>query len=88
MRLRLTKKLATVIDGIDLSAHKPGDIVDLTWMEARLLVAEGWAVPASGGGAVEDRRKNGSLASHPVDRLGARAADWPGPSKLAERRLR
>jgi hypothetical protein len=50
MRVRLIKKLAAVIDGIDVSAHTPGDLLDLKATEARLLIAEGWAVS-------ENRRK-------------------------------
>jgi hypothetical protein len=67
MRVRLTKKYAEMIDGIDLSAHEPGDVFDLERSSARLLVAEGWAVP-------ERRRKylhGGSQA------LPAVAADRP-----------
>ena len=44
MRLRLIKKLAQKIDGVDLSAHDLGDILNLSRSEARLLIAEGWAV--------------------------------------------
>jgi len=44
MTVQLIKKFAERIDGIDLSAYKPGDLVDLTQSEAWLLLAEGWAV--------------------------------------------
>jgi len=43
MRVRLTRKLAQVIDGIDLSGSRVGDVLELTDSEAELLVAEGWA---------------------------------------------
>lgn len=42
----LTRKLAEVIDGIDLSERRVGDRVPLGRAEARLLIAEGWAEPA------------------------------------------
>jgi hypothetical protein len=44
MRVRLTKKFAERIDGIDLRAHKPGDTLDLSRSDAFNLIAEGWAV--------------------------------------------
>ena len=44
MDLRLTRKLAEVIDGVDLTGRAVGDIVKLPASEARLLIAEGWAV--------------------------------------------
>ena len=44
MELRLTRKLAEVIDGVDLTGRTVGDILKLPASEARLLIAEGWAV--------------------------------------------
>ena len=45
MQVRLTKKLAEVIDGIDLSDRRVGDVVDLPKHDAEILLAEGWASP-------------------------------------------
>jgi hypothetical protein len=45
MRVRLTKKLADEIDGINLAGHNVGDVLELPPAEAELLVAEGWATP-------------------------------------------
>jgi hypothetical protein len=44
MRVRLIRKLADNLDGIDVSAHHEGDVLDLPEGRATLLVAEGWAV--------------------------------------------
>jgi hypothetical protein len=44
MKVRLTKKLAECIDDVPLSDHRVGDVLDLPAPEARLLLAEGWAV--------------------------------------------
>jgi hypothetical protein len=44
MRVLLTRKLAEVIDGIDLSSRKIGDVFDVSGTEGRLLVAERWAI--------------------------------------------
>jgi hypothetical protein len=46
MLVRLTQKLAECIDGIDLSGHSAGQIIELPDPQAALLVAEGWATPA------------------------------------------
>lgn len=46
MLIRLTRKLAGVIDGVDLTRWSVGDLVELSEWEARTLIAEGWAEPA------------------------------------------
>src|SRR5687767_15688223 len=45
MRVYLARKLAEKINGVDLTAHKPGDVLDLSASEARLIIAEGWGIP-------------------------------------------
>jgi hypothetical protein len=45
MRIRLTRKFAELIDGIDLSRRRVGDVIEIPVREARLLIAEGWAAP-------------------------------------------
>ena len=77
MRVRLIKKLAEMIDGIDLNGREPGDVLDLEFPEARLLVAEGWAVPEDGSG----RRRYMSAAPHSASVRGL-AADRPKLAKL------
>jgi hypothetical protein len=44
MHVRLTAKLAEVVNGIDLKPYAEGDIIDLPERDARLLIAEKWAV--------------------------------------------
>jgi hypothetical protein len=44
MWVRLTRRLADCIDGVNLSAHRVGDVFEVTRHEAELLVAEAWAV--------------------------------------------
>ena len=51
MRVRLIRKLALQIDGIDLTNHEVGDTIDLPEAKAHLLVAEGWAIHESRFGA-------------------------------------
>lgn len=48
MKVRLTRKLAQLINGVDLSKATAGDTLDLTEKEARTLIAEGWAVYDNG----------------------------------------
>ncbi len=42
-RVRLTKKLAPILNGIDLSKVEVGDIIDLPNATAVILIREGWA---------------------------------------------
>jgi hypothetical protein len=44
MHIRLIQKLADVLDGVDLSRHRVGDVFDAISRDARLLIAERWAV--------------------------------------------
>ena len=43
MVVRLTRKLAEIVDDIDLRSYHVGQLIDLPWREALLLMAEGWA---------------------------------------------
>ena len=45
MRVRLTRKFADEIDGIDLKGHEVGDVLDLPEPQAHLILAEEWAMP-------------------------------------------
>lgn len=45
MKVRLTRKLAEQLDGIDVSARNEGDVFDLPRAQAQLLIAEHWAMP-------------------------------------------
>jgi hypothetical protein len=45
MKIRLTKRFAKFIDGIDLSRAAAGEVLDLSSREAALLILEGWAAP-------------------------------------------
>jgi len=46
MFIRLVRKLAEQLDGIDVSAHCAGDVIEVPRYEAELLIAEEWAVAA------------------------------------------
>jgi hypothetical protein len=59
MRVRLTRKLAERVDGVDLSAHSVGDVMDVSPNEAWLLIAEQWAVPDESHAAAESAADEG-----------------------------
>ena len=58
MKVRLTKKLAERIDGINLGSSRVGDVLDLSEPEARLLIAEDWATPR------ERRQEQSRIVEH------------------------
>jgi hypothetical protein len=68
MKVRLTKKFAEEIDGIDLSRVEVGDLLLLPRRDALLLVREGWATPF-----IEP-------ADHADDRPRRRRTDDPEPA--------
>jgi hypothetical protein len=43
MRIRLTRRLADTLNGIDLSGCRVGQVIDLPQSDARMLILEGWA---------------------------------------------
>jgi len=45
MRVLLIRKLADMIDGIDLRGRETGDILDIPATDAQVLMAEQWAIP-------------------------------------------
>jgi hypothetical protein len=44
-KVRLTRKFANMINGIDLSRARTGEEMLVSARDAEILVAEGWAVP-------------------------------------------
>lgn len=47
MRVRLLRKLATFLNGLDLSHVNVGDVFDLPERDAAMLIREGWAEPVT-----------------------------------------
>jgi hypothetical protein len=43
VKVRLTRKFADILNGIDLSRVRAGEDVELEAREAQMLIAEGWA---------------------------------------------
>ena len=44
-KVRLTRKFAQSLNGIDLSQVKAGDEIEVCLRDAEMLIAEGWAAP-------------------------------------------
>jgi hypothetical protein len=45
MRIRLIKKFANMINGIDLTRARVGRLMTVSDRDGEMLIAEGWAVP-------------------------------------------
>lgn len=65
MRVRLIKKFAEKIDGIDLTGRAVGDLLNLKPKDARLLIAEQWAMP--GGDPAETKGLQASASDQHRD---------------------
>ena len=57
VRVRLTRKFADFIDGVDLRKVKSGDALNLSPEEARILIAEGWAKADASDPKITPRKK-------------------------------
>ena len=65
MRVRIVRKLADRVDGIDLTNYDVGELIELPEMDGRLMVAEQWGEFARREGDLEDGR---DAAARPFDR--------------------
>ena len=72
MRVRVVRKLADWVDGIDLSHCTAGDLIDLADRQARIMIAERWAV----------------FARRAADRAASAAEDAAASNSAEGRRLR
>jgi hypothetical protein len=45
IRVRLTKKLAAILNGVDVSSLRVGDILELPDSAAQMMITEQWAEP-------------------------------------------
>jgi len=67
--VRLTRKYAEMIDGVDLADANVGDELRLSTHDADMLIAEGWAEPTSDRRL---RRRSSDVRSTASDRQGRR----------------
>lgn len=68
MRVQLIRKLAAMIDGVDLTHSEVGDLIELPARDARLLIAEGWAVPTGAEMTSVARPRRAEAADRPSRR--------------------
>ena len=64
MHVRLTRKLALSLNGLDLSHMHVGDVVLLPDETGAMVIREGWAEPVSPSSTSDDRS---SLRKRPPD---------------------
>jgi hypothetical protein len=65
MRVRIVRKLADRVDGIDLTNYDVGEVIELPEMDGRLMVAEQWGEFARREADLESGR---NTAARPRDR--------------------
>jgi hypothetical protein len=68
MRVRLRRRLAERIDGVDLSQHGVGDLINLSRHDGELVIAEGWATPVHSARDSAARGKAAHTTSRPRKR--------------------
>jgi hypothetical protein len=66
VRVRLTRKLSQMINGIDLSKSHLGQELELTPREAEILIAEGWADPVASADDKSPRRRRKKTRRDPL----------------------
>ena len=74
MRVRLIKKLAECLDGVDLTRRHVGDALNLPAREAQLLIAEQWATPAERRRTIMSRSGNERRSGTADDRGAERSS--------------
>lgn len=80
-RVRLIKKLAPVINGIDLSAVRVGDIIELPNAAAASLIREGWAEQIMDASQTDVRIR---IVKQPVGTVGGVSLDTYHPGRVYE----
>jgi hypothetical protein len=73
VRVKLTKKFAEMLNGVDLSRAQSGDVLDIPPRDAGLLLASEWALPVEEDGI--PARSN--VLQMPSSQNRAEAADRP-----------
>ena len=68
LSVRLTRKYAEAIDGVDLSGADVGDQLALPQRDAEMLIAEGWAERTP----VEHNRRASDIRAEAADKQGRR----------------
>lgn len=73
MRVRLIRKFADCIDGVDLRAHEVDEVFDVPPKDGQLLLAEHWAIAERRSADLPHKRERRStLHEHVRDRAADR----------------
>ena len=80
MKVRLTKKLADQLDGVDVSHRQEGDLLDLSAHDAAMLVEERWAIPERREGVVRFQGDDRRAAEYPRSESRAQNSSAQRPS--------
>ena len=89
MVVRLTRKLADRIDGVDLTSHSVGDVFEVAPHAAQLLITEGWAVPFENEtSTVETRPANTSVTPSPKESTRGAESLFAGPARASGSKVR
>jgi hypothetical protein len=66
MRVRLIKKFARMINGIDLTLARVGGLMTVSERDGEMLIAEGWAVPHFRASTTPGRRQEAADHVRPL----------------------
>ena len=80
MKVRLTRKLAQILNGVDVTRVHEGELLELSPRDAGLLLAAEWAVPAE---SVQTTERAKVVPISQADRARAEAADRPPRQRRA-----
>ena len=87
MRVRLIKKFAEMINGIDLSLARVGSLMTVSDRDGEMLIAEGWAVPHFHASTTADQRQEAADRVRPLPPLRRQpGSDAHKPSSGSARR--
>ena len=83
-KVRLIRKLAPLLNGIDLSKHQVGDVISVSDAVALMLVREGWAKWATGDKAAGKSDK-AAAESNSADRKARHSEPHPSSHRSKRR---
>ena len=66
MRVRLIKKFARMLNGVDLTLTRVGGLMTVSERDGEMLIAEGWAVPHFRASTTPGRRHAAADRANPV----------------------
>jgi hypothetical protein len=74
--VRLTAKLANVVNGLDVTQCEEGDVIDVADRDGQMLVAERWAKPVSREEAIRCPKRPDRAVAADKGQRGSSKAEW------------